>query len=52
MLEELVGDHSLERFRVEYEKIHRALKKSHGKPLATSLSPRTSSSVLSISRAL
>eukprot|EP00873_Tetraselmis_striata_P013169 jgi/Tetstr1/433433/TSEL_022707.t1 len=29
VLEELVGDSSLERFRVEYEKIHRALKKSH-----------------------
>uniref|UniRef100_A0A061SN17 Flagellar associated protein n=1 Tax=Tetraselmis sp. GSL018 TaxID=582737 RepID=A0A061SN17_9CHLO len=29
VLEELVGDQSLERFRVEYEKIHRALKKSH-----------------------
>ena len=30
VLQELVGDHSLERFRVEYEKLHRALKKSHG----------------------
>lgn len=30
VLNELVGDRSLERFRVEYEKLHRALKKSHG----------------------
>ncbi|GMH32197.1 hypothetical protein BSKO_00031 [Bryopsis sp. KO-2023] len=29
VLQELLGDKSLERFRVEYEKIHRALKKSH-----------------------
>mmetsp|Transcript_9497 Transcript_9497/g.15525 ORF Transcript_9497/g.15525 Transcript_9497/m.15525 type:complete len:886 (+) Transcript_9497:227-2884(+) len=29
VLSELVGDKSLERFRVEYEKLHRALKKSH-----------------------
>mmetsp|Transcript_12291 Transcript_12291/g.30037 ORF Transcript_12291/g.30037 Transcript_12291/m.30037 type:complete len:870 (-) Transcript_12291:348-2957(-) len=29
VLQELVGDRSLERFRVEYEKLHRALKKSH-----------------------
>ena len=29
MLTELVGDKSLERFRQEYEKLHRALKKSH-----------------------
>jgi chromosome segregation ATPase len=29
VLQELVGDKSLERFRVEYEKLHRALKKSH-----------------------
>ena len=29
MLSELVGDKSLERFRQEYEKLHRALKKSH-----------------------
>ena len=29
MLGELVGDQSLERFRQEYEKLHRALKKSH-----------------------
>eukprot|EP00164_Ancoracysta_twista_P002083 GFYU01002746.1.p1 GENE.GFYU01002746.1~~GFYU01002746.1.p1 ORF type:complete len:871 (-),score=408.33 GFYU01002746.1:57-2669(-) len=29
VLTELVGDKSLERFRVEYEKLHRALKKSH-----------------------
>ena len=29
MLQELVGDKSLERFRVEYDKLHRALKKSH-----------------------
>lgn len=29
MLTELVGDKSLEKFRVEYEKLHRALKKSH-----------------------
>ena len=29
MLRELVGDKSLEKFRVEYEKLHRALKKSH-----------------------
>lgn len=30
VLSELVGDKSLERFRVEYEKLYRALKKSHG----------------------
>ena len=30
VLQELVGDKSLERFRVEYEKLYRALKKSHG----------------------
>ena len=29
MLQELVGDKSLERFRSEYDKLHRALKKSH-----------------------
>merc|ERR1719181_2443024 len=29
VLTELVGDKSLERFRIEYEKLHRALKKSH-----------------------
>eukprot|EP00698_Gefionella_okellyi_P003771 TRINITY_DN13508_c0_g1_i1.p1 TRINITY_DN13508_c0_g1~~TRINITY_DN13508_c0_g1_i1.p1 ORF type:complete len:877 (-),score=280.18 TRINITY_DN13508_c0_g1_i1:69-2699(-) len=29
VLTELVGDKSLERFRVEYEKLHRALRKSH-----------------------
>mmetsp|Transcript_826 Transcript_826/g.1952 ORF Transcript_826/g.1952 Transcript_826/m.1952 type:complete len:874 (+) Transcript_826:61-2682(+) len=29
VLQELVGDKSLERFRLEYEKLHRALKKSH-----------------------
>jgi chromosome segregation ATPase len=29
VLTELMGDHSLERFRLEYEKLHRALKKSH-----------------------
>lgn len=29
VLNELVGDKSLERFRVEYEKLHTALKKSH-----------------------
>ena len=29
VLAELMGDKSLERFRVEYEKLHRALKKSH-----------------------
>lgn len=29
VLQELVGDRSLEKFRVEYEKLHRALKKSH-----------------------
>ncbi|KAJ1617385.1 hypothetical protein T492DRAFT_850127 [Pavlovales sp. CCMP2436] len=29
VLQELVGDKSLERFRTEYEKLHRALKKSH-----------------------
>jgi len=32
VLQELVGDKSLERFRVEYEKLHRALRKSHGAP--------------------
>mmetsp|Transcript_11726 Transcript_11726/g.15306 ORF Transcript_11726/g.15306 Transcript_11726/m.15306 type:complete len:887 (-) Transcript_11726:297-2957(-) len=29
VLSELVGDKSLEKFRVEYEKLHRALRKSH-----------------------
>ena len=29
VLRELVGDKSLEKFRVEYEKLHRTLKKSH-----------------------
>ncbi|XP_066278982.1 cilia- and flagella-associated protein 58-like [Branchiostoma lanceolatum] len=29
VLNELMGDKSLEKFRVEYEKLHRALKKSH-----------------------
>lgn len=29
VLENLVGDKSMERIRVEYEKLHRALKKSH-----------------------
>merc|ERR1719174_1079936 len=29
VLTELVGDKSLEHFRLEYEKLHRALKKSH-----------------------
>lgn len=29
VLNELLGDKSLDRFRVEYEKLHRALKKSH-----------------------
>ena len=29
VMKELTGDKSLERFRVEYEKLHRALKKSH-----------------------
>merc|ERR1719473_2319287 len=29
ILQELVGDKSLEHFRQEYEKLHRALKKSH-----------------------
>ena len=29
VLQELVGDKSLERFRSEYDKLHRALKKSH-----------------------
>lgn len=29
VLKELMGDKSLEKFRVEYEKLHRALKKSH-----------------------
>ena len=28
-LAELMGDRSLEKFRVEYEKLHKALKKSH-----------------------
>ena len=29
VLQELMGDRNLERFRVEYEKLHRALTKSH-----------------------
>ena len=29
VLQELMGDSSLEKFRLEYEKLHRALKKSH-----------------------
>lgn len=31
VLQELAGDKGLERFRIEYEKLYRALKKSHGK---------------------
>lgn len=30
VLKELVGDKALQRFRVEYEKLFRVLKKSHG----------------------
>lgn len=30
MLDELATDKSLERFRIEYEKLFRALKKAHG----------------------
>jgi hypothetical protein len=30
VLDELAGDRSLERFRLEYEKLYRTLKKSHG----------------------
>jgi hypothetical protein len=30
VLQELVGDKALQRFRVEYEKLFRTLKKSHG----------------------
>jgi len=30
VLDELAGDKSLERFRIEYEKLYRTLKKSHG----------------------
>lgn len=29
VLQELVGDHSLERFKAEYERLHIALKRSH-----------------------
>ena len=29
VLQELMGDKSLEKFRVEYEKLHKALRKSH-----------------------
>ena len=29
VLSDMMGDQSLERFRLEYEKLHRALKKSH-----------------------
>ena len=29
VLQELMGDRSLEKFRAEYEKLHKALKKSH-----------------------
>jgi hypothetical protein len=29
VLSELMGDRSLEKFKIEYEKLHRALKKSH-----------------------
>lgn len=31
VLQELASDKGLERFRIEYEKLYRALKKSHGK---------------------
>jgi hypothetical protein len=38
VLQELVGDKALQRFRVEYEKLFRTLKKSHGAPpVATAL---------------
>lgn len=30
VLQDLVGDKALQRFRVEYEKLFRVLKKSHG----------------------
>jgi hypothetical protein len=30
VLKELVGDKSLDRFRIEYEKVFRALRKTHG----------------------
>lgn len=30
VLQELGGDKALERFRIEYEKLYKALKKSHG----------------------
>jgi hypothetical protein len=36
-LQELVGDKALERFRVEYEKLYRTLKKSHGERVGTYL---------------
>jgi hypothetical protein len=32
VLHELVGDKSLERFCVEYEKVFQAVRKSHGRP--------------------
>lgn len=37
VLQELVGDKSLERFRVEYEKLFRTLKKSHGEDKSDTL---------------
>jgi hypothetical protein len=33
VLNELAGDKSLERFRIEYDKLYRTLKKSHGATL-------------------
>ncbi len=30
VLQELASDKALERFRIEYEKLYKALKKSHG----------------------
>lgn len=32
VLQELASDKALERFRIEYEKLYKALKKSHGNP--------------------
>jgi hypothetical protein len=43
-LQELVGDKALQRFRVEYEKLFRTLKKSHGAPHVLSFCLATSRS--------
>lgn len=39
VLQELASDKALERFRIEYEKLYKALKKSHGNPVLVEVAP-------------